>query len=334
MNKKIGDIFSSFKSQKFQKFAAIGLLVFILLAIPLTLFEVQQQQNVQQKAANTGTPRFFPCGGITIKLQDVENPACIGNGTVPGLSSYLASVTLSISDGSGAYHVNWQWNQYFCPNDTTDADHHDPCLTAYPGKPTSQGSGGLTGNGSATTVAKTDVLTTPNGFNACGRYQVDFGFQVYENGTNKLMCSYPSSGLGSLGSNNAFAAWCHSNVTCNATTPTPTIPVTDTPTPPLTDTPTPPLDTPTDTPIPSDTPTPGLTITPTDTPGPSSTPTPTSNPSDTPTPTVPQTTPTTVIAINSPKPTLPPTGPGNTIVSVGLIGAAIVVIGLAFAVFL
>lgn len=297
-----------FKSPKVQKFSALGLLLLILLAIPFTLSQVGQNQTVSQNASwAVPQEQHYACGGNLTVLMDTapENPVCTSGSISDGsLKSFQSTVILKASSGSvGAYTVHWKWDSFWCPHE----DPHAPCLS--PIGSTGEQTGGLTGNGSAFVSATSKAL--PANPQACGYFQNDFGFYVVSNDNpSQVLCG---ASLSNLGTTNNNASWCHTNTSCTAPsdTPTPGITVTDTPTPGITVT---------DTPTPSDTPTPGLTITPTDTPNPSNTPTDTPNPSDTPTP---------VIVTTTPKPTLPPTGPGNTFVSIGAIGLAIALGGLA-----
>lgn len=288
-------------SQKTQKIIAIILFLILLAAIPLTLkFGVQQQQQTEQKASSQ-VPRQqqYACGNfLTVILSTpIETPDCTGNGgNLSGLTSFKTSIIVKAKDGSqGAYQVKWAWAQFWCPTE----DPSKPCLD---NGTLASGQGGLTGNNTAFVTADSAVKTPTDAFKgqACGYYQNDFGFQVFDNNApDKQLCGV-SLDLNALASTNNNASWCHSTVTCKVTTPTPTLTTTPTPTPTVTITTTP-------------TPTPTVTITPTSTPGPTSTPTPTIGITVTPTP----------------RPTLPPTGPNNTILGIGLAGAAAAIIGAA-----
>ena len=322
MNKKIGDIFSSFKTQGFQKIAAFVVLFLIIALLPILLWQVKQQQTINQNAAFIKGQQQYPCNDIVVYITPDTNDNC-STGTNPQLTSYQSTILISATGANKSkYTVHWKWAQFWCNSAATNG----ACLDGE--SDTSEQSGNL-GN---TITASSQRRQASGSFagQACGFYQNDFGFYV-TNSSGQWVCGI--STMKDLKNTNNNAAFCHTTNVCSGPTPTPTIPQ-DTPTPTI------PEDSPTPT-LPVDSPTPTLTIdtpTPTipqDTPNPSATPTPTSNPTDTPTPTTPDQptdTPTTVIVTNTPKPTLPPTGPGNTIVSVGLIGAAIVVIGLAFAI--
>ena len=294
-------MFSFLKTQNAQKIIALALLAILLVAIPLTVWYGQQQQQVQQRAASV-IPReqHYTCGSLlTVVLSTpIETPDCTQNsGVVNGLTSFQTTEIIKAAPGStGAYHVKWAWAQFWCPTE----DPHAPCLSS--GILTT-GEGGLTGDNAVFVTAASAVKTPDSQYagQACGYYQNDFGFQVSLNDNPAVLCGV-SLDINSLAQTNNNASWCHSGVSCNVTTPTPTpTVVTPTPTTPVTPTVTP---TPT-TPI---TPTPTTVIN-TPTPGPSATPT-----------------PTTVVTA-TPKPTLPPTGPGNTIMGIGVLGAAAAVIG-------
>lgn len=347
MNKKVRDIFPFFKSPNFKKYASFSLLAVLLIAIPLLVYEITNLQNTQtinQHAAwvvpqtqtyycNSALTVTLALGGIGGNYSVAESPDCSSG--FNKVSSFQSSVIIKQKSGSvGAYAVHWMWAQFWCQNPNAS-----PCLD--------NGSGqehvvGLDTAQNPTIVAQSDVrqANAPYTGQACGVYQNDFGFYITDNSDpNKThLCTtnivLSTSGLGNRNDN---ASWCNTQTQCivqSTPTPTPThIPTpTDTPIPSATPT-VPPSDTPTIIPsdTPTETPTPGLTITPTDTP--TMTPTGTLTPTNTPTPTTPnQPTNTPVAPTVTPKPTLPPTGPGNVFVSTGLVGAAIVVIGLVFAI--
>ncbi len=302
-------------SQQVQKFLAVGLILFLLVAIPLTIwFGVQQQQTSENHAAQqVPKEQHYACGSsLTVLLSAAsETPSCTADSGYirSGLTSFQTSIILKAQSGSsGAYRVKWAWAQYWCPTE----DPHAPCLS---NGSIHAGEGGITGNGAAYTTATSAVKTPTSEFvgQACGYYQNDFGFQVFSNDNpDKQLCGI-SLDLASLGNTNNNASWCHSGKSCETITPTAT--PTDTPTPTVTPTTTPSqhkacqnnacvvvdgqgsdsCSQDSDCQTVTATPTPG----PTSTPGPSAT----------------------------PKPTLPPTGPGNLVVGIGVAGAAAVVIG-------
>ncbi len=292
-------------SQKVQKIIAIILFLILLGAIPLTLkFGVQQKQNTQQRAAfQVPGQQQYSCGdNLTVLLTPLpETPDCSKDGNHPGLTSFQSAVTIRAKAGSiGAYTVHWMWVQFWCAKEDPSAPCYDNMTTKQDEKDSERG---LTGDNKAYVTAMSSVKTAVAPFTgqACGYYQNDFGFYVTSNDNpNVMLCGHSLDANAIAHTTNNNASWCHSTVSCQATTPTPTTPVTSTPTPtvPVTVTPTP-------------TPTGVITPTPTTTPGPTSTPTPTPGPTVTPTP----------------RPTLPPTGPNNTIMGIGLAGVAAAVIG-------
>lgn len=300
-------------SSRLQKILAIFLLLFLLVAIPITIwFGVKQQQQTQQKAASqVPVEQHYQCGSyLTVLLEPpTEAPDCTGNsGNHPGLTSFQSTVVIKAKAGSqGAYQVKWAWAQWWCPVE----DPHKPCLE---NGTLASGQGGLTGDNKAFVTAPSAVKTPTDQFKgqACGVYQNDFGFQVYDNNAPTTLLCGISIDMNSLGQVNNNASWCHSTVTCSASTPTPS------PSPIPTTSPSP---TPSPTPGPTATPTLSPTPGPTATPGPSATPTP--GPTATPVP--PTTTPQS--PTTTPKPTLPPTGPGNVLVGVGIAGIAVTLIG-------
>lgn len=292
-------------SQNKQKIIALILFVILLIAIPLTLkFGVQQQQNTQQHAAwFTGQQEYYCNQALTVELIPLpEDPQECQSGTFSNANHFQTTVLVKAKQGSqGAYTVKWRWLSFWCPNE----DPHAPCVFSNAGATADTGvqTGGLTGENSAFVTAKSSMIAVPSQYagQTCGYYQTDFAFYVYDNTDQAtLLCTKISasqlSDANYIVDTNNNAAWCHTNTTCTSTTvtpsPTPTVPVT-----------------PTNTPTPTITPTPGVTSTPTPTPGPTATPTP-------------------ILSVTpTPRPTLPPTGPGNTIVGIGIAGAAAAVIG-------
>ncbi|HXS14711.1 MAG TPA: hypothetical protein VN711_01135 [Candidatus Saccharimonadales bacterium] len=286
------------KSQKVQKILAIILVIFILVMIPVTLFfATLQRQNTRQNAAlQVPGQQHYACGpNLTVLLTPLpETPDCSQNGgNVAGLQSFQSSVTIRAQSGStAAYNVHWMWVQFWCSTEDPSAPCYDNMTVRKDKTPAEEG---LTGDNAAYVTAISDVRSPNPGNSACGYYQNDFGFSVYDNNNPGVMLCGETLDANTIAhSSNNNASWCHSGVSCT-TTPTPTPTVTPTPTPGVTETPTP-----------TPTPTPGPTATPT--PGPTATPTP-------------------IVVTPTPRPTLPPTGPGDTIVGIGLAGVAAAIVG-------
>lgn len=308
-------------SQKTQKIIAFILLAILLIAIPITIrFGAQQQQQPQQNA-NVALYRggVDSCGHIKVS-QITENPAECANNGHPALTSYTTTAFIVSADGGTYSNVNVKWYGFWCKNKAEtggDPTNSGACL-----KNEQDHSDTITVSKTAQSFAITvNPVEAGVNYGACGGYQTDFTLSYTFNGKK---CTFGTSPFDfSTVANVLGYGYCWSNnpnCTVPTATPTPTqhkecrqnacvlVPgdgndlcsgdsdcqtVTPTATPTPTDTPTPTVVT--------DTPTPG--------------------PSATPTPTVP------VVATSTPRPTLPPTGPGNTILSVGLIGAAAAVIG-------
>lgn len=307
MNKKVGDIVPFFKSQKFQKIASGVLIVLILVALPLTLYEVKQQQTVNQNAAFLKGQQHYACGEITVYLTPDSKDAC-STGTNKQLTSYQTNIFISATGtNKDKYTVHWKWAQFWCNSDATTGS----CLDNE--TQTSEQTANLGGDPIPAQSADRSPIAPFTG-QACGAYQYDFGFYVTDN-SGKWICGL--STMKDLGNTNNNASFCHTTNKCSPPT-TPTNTPTDSPTPGVTITPT-------------DSPTPDITITPTDTVTPTDTPTPPiTGVTDTPTPTnQPSDTPTTIIVTTTPKPTLPPTGPSNTLVNIGIIGGIVAVAGVA-----
>ncbi len=292
-------MFGKLKSPTTQKILALFLLIFLLIAIPITVwFGALHQQQLQQRAAfQVPGQQHYACGpSLTVLLTPLsEVPDCTQNGgNVAGLKSFQSSVTIRAQAGSqGAYTVHWMWVQFWCATE----DPHAPCYDNMSvRKDVSPSEEGLTGDNAAYVTAVSDVKTPSAGYAACGYYQNDFGFSVYDNANPGVMlCGVTLDANQIAHSTNNNASWCHSGVSCTVSpTPTPTLTVTPTPTV---------SPTPTDTPSPTPT---GTTPTPT-------TVTPTLTPM-----------PTTVI---TPKPILPATGPGDTILTIGFLGALVAAAG-------
>lgn len=295
-------MFGFFKSVNTQKILVVILVLFLLVVIPVTIwFGVQQQTNTQNHAAFLNpNQKTYPCGSsLSVIVIPVSENKCSDN-------AYQSVVQVKAAPGSkGAYQVHWKWSSYWC----TDAGTGNPTpkckdTTYYQETNSTSSTQGLTGNNAAFVTASSPVGQSkgPYAGQVCGHFQNDFAFYVTPNDSpSTILCGISGDAFKNPGLiNQTNATSCSTNVACTQTSPTPT----NTPTPSATDTPTI-TDTPTPTVI-TDTPTP-TEITPTDTPG---------GPTSTPVP------PTVTV-----KPPLPPTGPGNTVIGIGLIGAAAAVIG-------
>jgi len=290
-------------SPQFQKILAIFLLLFLLAAIPVTIwFGALRQQQTQQKA-ETRVTGSDSCGNIDVTTN--ENPVCPNGHPSGSLNSYSTTYTLH-NKSSKSFTIHYLAQTYFCSKPS--AVGGSACLSCY--KPTDTsvtiGGGQSTPVGGVTRHPDEDMTNNCAGasFSNCGWYQNDFSFE-YMDGSTK--CQF-----GTIDGINIRAfGWCNTGKDCSVVSPTPT------PSPSVTPTPSPtPGTTPTATPSPSLTPGPTATPTqgPTPTPGPTATPT----PGSTATPVPPTTTP---------RPTLPPTGPGNVLVGIGLAGVAVAIIG-------
>jgi hypothetical protein len=267
-------------------FGLITLALVVLVGLPITLYEVSQQQLYQQHANNTytGGAGDYPCGPVTIKIYGLEHPTCT-SGTDPTMTQYSVSAVVGLEKGStGNYSVLWKWAEFFCFNKNGNAiiDGHTACVSGT-GAVTTASSGSIDISSGAQ-QATTHTLKPPSPYSTCGTYQVDFGFKVVSKTSGATICNY-SYDAPNLGYQNSFWASCNTGVSCQIPSPTPTHGITPSPTPTRAPTPTagitptdtpPPGVTPTDTPIPTPTPTPTLPpgVTPTDTP----TPTPTTPP--------------------------------------------------------
>ena len=316
---------SLFKNPKF-----LGLLSLLIIVggLPIALYEVQQQQEIRQRAATQNYTNMDVCGNLVALGGPggvTESPSC-GTPSNPVSSTTFDKYSTSVvvqNNGSATITVTFTWEKYWCDYKSSagqfcggpdDPNHNGTLHTQQP---------------QTATLAHGQTVTLNSGVNqardACGIFQNDLTFS-YTLGSRTCGPGNPSTGRRFSTMNWGYCET--SNPTCilPSDTPTPTVP-TNTPTSTLT----PP---PSDTPIPSDTPTPTASpsATPTNTPAftPTVTPTGTLTPTLSPTPTLtppPGSTPTPTIIVV--KPTLPPTGPGNTLIAVGLIGVAISVIGIA-----
>lgn len=303
-------MFSFFKTQATQKILALLLLAILLVAIPLTVWYGQKQQQTQQKAStkiwNSG---YDSCGHILV-VRLSETPDCASQ--IANINSYYTTVSVKSVDGN-SYTIHAVYETFWCKNQGELGDNFGdpyacvkrpvPLIKDYPV------------NGSGVSI-QAPTRSPADGFSYCGTFQNDFSFTYTDRNGTSCHFGYPTTDP--IASHQVVAdGYCTTeHVNCSAVTPTISPTPTNTPTPTSGITPT---DTPTPTtPVtPTDTPTPTVTTTP----GPSDTPTPTNNPSVTPTPTTP------VVATSTPKPTLPPTGPGNLVIGIGLIGAVAAVIG-------
>src|SRR5260221_1024188 len=181
--------FSALKNPKVLSFIVF---FFILLVLPFTLFEVKQQQQLNQHAASqVPYAQTYNCGtNLTIILSvPTESPNCTGNsGYFPGLTSFQSTVTIKAQPGSvGAYLVKWAWAQYFC----TTEDPHVPCLQNLSVTNSTSDQEGLTGNNVAYVTARSSVRSASGQFSGqdCGYYQNDFGFQIYDKtNLSRLLC--------------------------------------------------------------------------------------------------------------------------------------------------
>ncbi|HET9947138.1 MAG TPA: hypothetical protein VFQ63_03680 [Patescibacteria group bacterium] len=280
------------------QYFVFGVLAVILLEAALLLSPAKTSQAAWW---GNGDDQHYQCGAYLRVILHPLNDSC-STGTSSSLTSYSSSMTLKAQNDSnfhsqGAYTVKWGVASYWCPTE----DPHAPCLSHLDengGIHTS----GLTGDNAAYATL-TGGTSSSGQFagQACGYYQNDFGFYVYDNNRpGTILCGIYPLAVSSLGNTNNDASWCHTGHTCTVPTPTPTV----TPRPTATPTVTPRLTaTPTPTGRPTATPTP--TGRPTATPTPSGTPTPTATPTVTVTPTM---TPTgTLTPTASPTPTATPT---------------------------
>ncbi len=320
------DIFGRLKDPKFLGLVFVALIV--LIGLPVTLYEVQQQQEVRQHAS---TGRFWnglpdSCNHLSFNLP-VETPGCTKGGAAKGyadsanVSSYQTTFriywdSLGLTQSS-APTIHFTVHRFYCPQG-------GGCTLASPDVKDTTFSKDITISDWTHPHYLDDLVasfTTPTS-QVCGSVQIDLEFS-YNFAGQTCFSKTSTAQSGGFAGYGYCQFWSQVNsagtpvVACSAPSVTPTVtPPTDTPTPTTAITITP-TDTPTETPGPS--------ITPTDTPSVTDTPTPTgTTPTDTPTPGI-----TTVV---TPKPTLPPTGPGNTFVAIGFIGVAIAVLGLVAAI--
>lgn len=307
LKQKLLSAVKAFKKLRPMHYFALGALSIILVEATLLLAPVKTSQAAWWGG---GADQHYQCGPYLRVILHPLNDSC-STGYSSSMTSYSSSMTLKAQNDSnfhsqGAYTVKWGVASYWCSQESSSA----PCLSNLNdngGVHTS----GLTGDNKAyATLTGGTHSSGQFAGQACGYYQNDFGFYVYDNNNpGKILCGiYPLS-VSSLGNTNNDASWCHTGHTCTVPTPTPT--VTPTPTSRPTATPTPtgrPTATPTPTGNPTATPTPTTTVTPTETPTatPTETLTPTVTPTGTLTPTdTPTVTPTSTV---TPTETLTPTG--------------------------
>lgn len=317
-------------------FIGLSIFVILLLALPLTIFEVQQQQQTQQKASSGPNNQGDTCGFTTVTFAEIPASCAINNSQPAGsLHTYSSSATISLARNIGSGKkivIDWDSMAHVC---ATNSELHDPngaCLSngAY-----QQGQCTLTDSNSTCTMTSATQSVDGkynNQYNGegCGIFQTDFAFDF--NGATNVISSPAQCHYGTnirVATEPGGFTYCNAGACTVQNTPTPSL--TSTPTPGTTNTPTPtPGITVTDTPTPTvtNTPTPTATgtqtPTPTSTPGPSATDTPGPTATNTPGPTA---TPTPIT--NTPHPSLPPTGPNNTFVTIGIVGALALIAGLA-----
>jgi hypothetical protein len=292
---KLSERFSFLKDPKIMGLA--GFFILVLVGLPIILSQVQQKQEIRQKAAN-----FQQVVGDNFTIDAKEVPSC-PDGQVNNINSYGGSFIVTSKKNQT---VNVVLHRFFCPEGVFQSCEKDD--QAQP-----LGSKTFTVGQQMTFTADPRQASAPYTGQACGTYQIDLEF-VNFNKDYKYQSAF----------------WCQTRTNC--TTPTPTPFSTSTPTPP-TDTPTPSSSpTPSDTPTPSmppNTPTPSATPSATPTPTGTLTPTPTGTLTPTVTPTPgPSSTATPIIATNTPRPSLPPTGPqNNNIVAGGIIGTIVAILG-------
>src|SRR5262245_40818785 len=133
-------------------YKTLGLIAFallVLVGLPITLYEVGQQQNIYQHAAWSvnKTQHYFCNSNLSVDLIiGRETPSC-STGTNSTATSYSSSMLIKASSGShGNYTVHWLWAQFWCQNIATS-----PC--GQNGSVTS-GTGSLNGDGTVYTTAK------------------------------------------------------------------------------------------------------------------------------------------------------------------------------------
>lgn len=302
---KLLSIVKLLKKLRPMHYFALGALSIILVEATLLLAPVKTSEAAWWAA---GQDMHYQCGpNLRVILHPLNDNCPTGFSSI---SSYHSSMVLYAQNDSafhstGSYTVKWGVASYWCPTDNFTAT----CLQNL-NENGGVHTGSLTGNNSST-VTLTGGTSSSGQFagQACGHFQNDFGFYLYDNNhPSTVLCTaiYPLN-VADLGNTNNDASWCHTGRTCTPPTPTPTRVPTATPTPTKVPTATPyPTKTPTPTPYATKTPTPTPYVTNTPTPTPYATNTPTMTPTGTLTPTyAPTATPTDTV---TPTETLTPTG--------------------------
>ena len=324
-------------------FAAIALLI-LLIAIPLLLFVIREQQDLRQRADTTKQAgNTDTCGLVQVSVS--ESPICPAVATVSGgtfvpktpvqannVVSYTTTYTLRNTD-TQSHSVKYQKQSYYCTTpygvpgkDLVSGDEYPYCIdspkisevtvTIEPGQ----------------TVTVPVSVSSPTN-SACGAFQTDFTILAID-GNNS--CIYEGESPNAANGGGGSSGFCMTGVSCSApvvaspsATPTtilsPTLTPTATSTPTASPTATLTLTlTPTISASPSATPT--GTLTPTMTPTPTATITATSTPTASPTATLTLTPTPTIIAL-VPSPTLPPTGSSEVTALIGVGGLILMFVG-------
>lgn len=274
-----------------KKLILFGLLVILLIAIPLTVYLVQKQQELKSKAAPSTTLTFQPSSATAAVGQDVTFDIMINPN-----SNFVSFVHLVISydstklekSGDGL-SINTSVFPGFDPSKppTPTFDPAGGKITvdlAVGANPSAfiQKNNTKVGTLTLKAIASTQGTTTPITFGSETQVLTGQGDQF---NTNVLSSTTPASVTIAEGA---------------VITPTPTQTLTPVPTQ-----------------SPQETPTPTSTSTSTLTP----TPTPTAEPTPTPTPTI------TPPVVTTPTPTIAPSGPGDVIIGIGIFGIILSIIG-------
>src|SRR5689334_1288339 len=102
-------------------FGIITLALIVLVGLPITLYEVQQQQTVYQHAAwfVNRTQHYYCNSALSVDLLlGTETPDC-STGNNPTAKTFSSSMIIKASPGStGAYQVHWLWAQFWCATST------------------------------------------------------------------------------------------------------------------------------------------------------------------------------------------------------------------------
>jgi len=270
-----------------KKLILFGLAAILLIAIPLTVYLVQKQQETKSHAAPATTLSFQPSSATAAVGQDVTFDIMINPNT-----NFVSFVHLVISydptkltkSGSGlAINTNSfpGFDPSKSPTPTFDSTGGKITIDLAVGSNPSafiQKNNTKVGTLTLKAIASTEGTTTPITFGSETQVLTGQGDQF---NTNVLSSTTPASVTITKGA---------------VTTPTPTPQATATPTATLTPTPTP-----------------QATATPT------ATLTPTPSPTPTPTPTPP--------AVTTPTPTIAPSGPSDVIIGIGAFGIILSIIG-------